>query len=380
MKKKLAFIIRSLNYGGAERQLVNLAKGLDKQGFDVSVLYFYPDGSFVKDLQESGISTICLEKQGRWHIFSFVWHLVRHLKQIHPDILHGYLGVPNLLTIFLKPFFPSTRMIWGIRNSQHSPNLYGWLGNLVFQLECLFSHFADLIIVNSHAGKAYCITHGFPADKMMVISNGIDTEKFQPDREARVKVRAEWGISENTILIGLVGRLDPRKDHPTFLKVAALLHQESQNIHFVCVGSGSENYTRELHDLANELGMSDKVIWAGARADMPAIYNALDIAVSSSYIEGFPNVIGEAMACGVPCVVTDVGDSAWIVGDTGMVVPPRNPEALKNAIKQLIEELEANSCNSTHIRQRIVEQFSIHQLVLKTKTTFLEKSHGYQYQ
>ncbi|QSJ20071.1 glycosyltransferase [Nostoc sp. UHCC 0702] len=380
MKTKLAFIIRSLKYGGAETQLVNLAKGLEQQGFDVSVFYFYPNGSLVKDLQESKISTICLEKQGRWHIFSFFWHLVRHLKQIHPDILHGYLGVPNLLTILLKPFFPSTRMIWGIRNSHHAPNQFGWLGNVVFQLECLFSHFTDLIVVNSHAGKAYCLTHGFPADKMIVISNGIDTEKFQPDREARAKVRTEWGISENTILIGLVGRLDPRKDHPTFIKAAALLYKQRQNVHFVCVGSGSESYTRELHDLANELGISEKVIWAGAHTDMPAIYNSLDIAVSSSYTEGFPNVIGEAMACGVPCVVTDVGDSAWIVGDRSMVVPPRNPEALKTAIQQLIEKLETNSCNSVHIRHRIVEQFSIHQLVVKTKTTFLEISHEYQYQ
>lgn len=371
MSKKVAFLIRDLNYGGAQRQLVTLAKGFDKQYFDVTVLYFYPGGPLEKDLKDSGISTICLEKQGRWHLFSFIQHLIQHLNRIQPDVLHGYLGESNLLTIFLKPFFPSTRMIMGERGSNENLlNTYGWISPLLFQLECFLSRFADLVVVNSHAGSKYYLNHGFPIKKTVVIPNGIDTEKFKPDPEARAKVRAEWGISKDTILIGIIGRLVLMKDHPTFLKAVALLYEDRQDVRFVCVGTGPEDYTQKLYQLAKELGISEQVIWAGARQDMPAIHNALDILSSASADgEGFPNVIGEAMACGVPCVATNVGDSAWIIGDTGVVVPPKNPEALKTAIKQLIENLNTNSYNREQIRQQIINCFSVIKLVQNTKAT-----------
>ena len=377
MKKKIVFLIRDLNYGGAERQLVTLVKALDKQCFDITVLCFYLSGSLSldKDLKDSGIPIICLDKQGRWHLFGFFWRLVQHLQRIHPDVLHGYVGIPNLLTIFLKPFFPSTRMVWGIRSSNVDPDFDDWLGRLLFQLECFLSHLADLIIVNSYAGRAYYLTNGFPANKMTVIPNGIDIELFKPDQGARIKVRKLWGICEDTILLGLVGRLDIRKDHPTFLRAAALLSEERRDVRFVCVGSGSENYARELYELADELGISNRVIWVKARADMSAIYNTLDIVVSSSYTEGFPNVIGEAMACGIPCVVTDVGDAAWIVGDIDVVVPPKNPEALKNALKRLIETIGIDGCDRTQIRQRIIDHFSVLQLVFKTEAALLCLSH-----
>ncbi|MDZ8050455.1 MAG: glycosyltransferase [Aulosira sp. ZfuVER01] len=377
---KIAFLIRDLNFGGAQKQLLTLVKGINQQNFDVTVLYFYSGGALEKDLKDNEIKLICLEKRQRWDVFGFFSRLVQHLKHIQPDVLHGYLGESNLLTIFLKPFFPSTRMIWGVRESgDASSNLYGWLGRFLSQLEYILAPWSDLIVFNSHAGKDYYLDHGVPANKIMVIPNGIDTECFKPDPESRAKVRLEWGIPENTILIGLVGRLDPRKDHPTFLRAAALLCQEIQDLRFVCVGGtknqAQELYQQELYQLTEELGISERVIWAGARADMPAVHNALDISVSSSYTEGFPNVIGEAMSCGVPCVVTDVGDSAWIVGDSSLIVAPRDPEALKKCIHSLIENLGTNNYSKEKIRQQITENFSVFQLVLKTEAVFLRLSH-----
>lgn len=369
----VAFLIRSLHYGGAERQLVTLAKALAQEDFNLTVLFFYPGGTLETELKDSGVQLISLEKRGRWDIFGFFWRLIGHVKHINPKILHGYLGVSNLLTLCLKPFFPSTLMVWGVRASNVDFSRYDWLSRLNFQLECFLSRFADLIIVNSHAGRAYHLAHGFPAKKMVVIPNGIDTERFKPDLEARIRVRAEWGIPDQKILIGLVGRLDPMKDHPTFLRAAELLYQQRQDVCFVCVGTGAENYAQELYQFARELNISNQVIWTGARADMPAVYNGLDIAVSSSYGEGFPNVIGEAMACGVPCVVTDVGDSAWIVGDTGLVVPPKNPEVLKTAIAQLIDRIRTDDYDSKVNRQRVIDQFSVLQLVAKTKAIFFQQ-------
>jgi len=362
---KIVFLIRDLNYGGAQRQLVTLVKGLHKQ-FDVTVLYFYPGGPLEKDLKDSDISLICLEKRERWDVLGFMRRLIAQLQRIQPDVLHGYLGESNLLTTFLKPFFPSTKMIWGIRESNTNANIYGWLGSLLSQLENVLSRFPDLIVINSYAGQAYYLTHGFPAKKMVVIPNGLDTERFQPDLHARVKVRSQWGISENMILIGLVGRLDPMKDHPTFLRAAALICQQRQDVRLVCVGTGAENYANQLLTLTEELGITDKVIWAGARADMPAVHNSLDIATSSSaYGEGFANVIGEAMACGVPCVVTDVGDSRFIVGDTGLVVPPKNPQALVDSWLKILEH--KNNKLPMIVRSRIQDNFHTKLLYERTE-------------
>jgi glycosyltransferase involved in cell wall biosynthesis len=374
-KKKIVFIIRDLGYGGAQRQLVTLVKDFDKEKFDVTVLHFYSGGHLEKDLKESNIPVISLEKQGRWDLLGFCWRLIRQLKQIEPDLLHTYMGESNIIAILLKPFFPAIPIIWGMRMSQAPANSVDWLGNILGKLESLLSHAVDLIIVNSHAGKEDCLSYGFPAEKMVVVSNGIDTERFKPDREVGVKVRVEWGISENQILIGLVGRIYPQKDYPNFLQAAALLCKEYQDLRFVCVGTGPDkNYVQELYYLAEKLGISQRVIWAGARGDMGAVHNALDIAISASaFGEGFGNTIGEAMACGVICVVTNVGDSAWIVGDTGVVVPPHNSEALAVGIKRLIElNSDEKIALQEKARRKIVECFSVDNLVKTTMSHCLQ--------
>lgn len=368
MKKNIAFLIRDLEYGGAQRQLVTLVKEFDKRDFDLSLLYFYSDGPLLNDLKDSDISVISLNKQGRWDLLGFLGRFIWAMWKIKPHILHAYMADSNITALLLKPFFPKTRIIWGIRVSQ-TPSL-DWLERIISKLEKFLSSFVDLIIVNSHSGKEDYANNGFPIEKMVVISNGIDTEKFKPDREAGRKIRLEWGISEDEILIGLVGRLYPEKDHPNFLRAAELLCGEHENLRFVCVGDGpDEAYKENLSQMTQELGLSKKVIWAGAHSNMCAIHNALDIAVSASASgEGFGNVIGEAMACGVTCVVTDIGDSAWIVGDTGVVVPPQNPEALAEGCKKLIVlPLEERKVLQENARRKIIEKFSVNNLVKTTQ-------------
>lgn len=374
-KKKIVFIIRDIAYGGAQRQLVTLVKNFDQEKFDMTVLHFYSHSPLGQELKDRNIRVISLEKQGRWDLLGFCWRLIRHLQQIKPDLVHTYMGESNIMIILLKPFLPTTRIIWGIRNSQCPANAADWLGNILGKLESLLSHTVDLIIVNSHVGKKDYFNYGFPVNKMVVVSNGIDTERFKPNREIGVKVRAEWGISENQILIGLVGRIYPQKDHPNFLKAAELLCREYPNLSFVCVGTGpDQNYIQQIYHLAEDLGISNRVIWTGARGDMPAVHNALDIAVSASaFGEGFGNTIGEAMACGVLCVVTDVGDSAWIVGDAGVVIPPHNSEALAMGIKQLIElNLHQRTDLQEKARRKIVESFSVDNLVNNTMSYCLQ--------
>jgi len=363
---RLTFLLRSLDFGGVERQTVTLAKTLAKKEYEITILCFYSGGSLTPELEGSGVRLICLAKQGRWDMIGFSRRLVRSLKILRPDVLYAYLAIPNLLTIFLKPFFPGKKMIWGVGASNIDWRSYDWFVYSTFLLERVFSRFADLIIVNSHAGRTYHASCGYPEHKMVVIQNGFDTEKFRPDRAAGRGVREEWGVSEDDLLIGLVGRLDPMKDHPTFLKAAAILQQKVPNARFVCVGKGPENYKKALSDLAAELNITDKVIWAGARFDMHAVHNALDVASSSSSGEGLPNVIGEAMACSVPCVVTDVGDSARLVGDTGVVISPGNPEALaygwELCLQKNREELGERA------RARVIQEFGVPRLVDETES------------
>ena len=361
---KICFLLRSLNYGGAERQLVLLSKGLLQRGHDVVVATFYSGGPLEEELREAGVRIRPLHKQGRWDVLTFLFRLTRVVREERPDVLHGYLGDPNNVSVVLKPLFPRVRIVWGVRCSMMDSKQYDWVAGLSTKLSCRLARFADAIIANSLAGCEYHVAMGYPAEKTVVIPNGIDTERFRPDSVARTRIRSEWGVTEREKLIGLVGRLDPMKDHPIFLEASALLMKKRKDTRFVCVGGGPDEYRTRLQTLAKSLGLEERLLWVGTREDMPYVYNALDIAVSSSYGEGLSNVICEAMACGVPCVVTNVGDSAWVVGDQGEVVPPKNPVALMNAIENLLNQ---KAYDPAQIRQRVVDQLSVSSLVTKTE-------------
>ena len=186
-------------------------------------------------------------------------------------------------------------------------------------------------------------------------------------------MRAEWKIDEETQLIGIVARFDPMKDHTTFLRAAALLVQNRDDVRFVVVGEGNTGYQKQLRAQFDELIMTQKVIWAGARTDMAAVYNAMDILTSSSaYGEGFSNVLGEAMACGVPCVATDVGDAAVILGESGLVVPRENPEMMVAAWQEILSlTARQRRLLSEDTRERMTENFSNRALVQETSAALV---------
>jgi glycosyltransferase involved in cell wall biosynthesis len=361
---KIVFLTRALTCGGAERQLTLLSKGLCERGHDVMIAVFYSGGPLEKELRDTNVRIVDLKKWGRWDLLGFGVRLIKVLREERPDIIHGYLVEPNLMTVILKPLFPRMKVVWGIRCSNVDFHNYDWLARLNSKLNSWLSRFPDGIIANSHAGRDHQVSEGYPAEKMVVIPNGIDTDRFRPDPKARQRIRSEWSVAAHEKLIGLVGRLDPMKDHPLFLEAAALLAKNRTDTRFVCVGDGPAEYQTKMQRLAQTLGLGERLLWAGPREDMPAIFNALDIAVSSSYGEGMSNVIAEAMACGVPCVVTNVGDSAWMVGDTGEVVPPKDLVALRNAMERLLDQ---RPHTPAQIRLRIVDRLSAETLVVNTE-------------
>lgn len=369
-KMNILFLTRSLESGGAERQLIVLACGLAEHGHDVIVAEFYGGGLLERELRTSDVRLIDLKKQGRWSNLFFFIRLIRLVLRERPNIIHGYLGVPNILAIFLRLFCPSTRVVWGIRASDMDLSRYDWLSRLCYRLECFFSSRADLIIANSFAGRAFAVKNGFPANKMMVIPNGIDTERFQPDRVAGLAIRRSWPLPDGVPLIGIVGRIDPMKDYENFLHAAKRVYTKQPDVYFVCVGRGEGAELTRLKQLAAKLGIGDSVIWAGERQDLKAVYNSFDLLCLSSVTESFPNVVAEAMACGIPCVVTDVGDAAQIIGKTGRVVPPQDSSALGDALLSMLKE--HRDLPDEAVRQRISELFSVERLIVNTEIA-LEK-------
>nr|HIL75391.1 glycosyltransferase [Rhodospirillales bacterium] len=303
-----------------------------------------------------------------WDLQVFFNRLRNVLHQQSPDVIYSFMGTPNVLSVLSRLFIPSTRIVWGVRASNMDLDRYDWLSRWNYWLECRLARFADTIITNSQAGLEYAVAQGFPEKRVKVIHNGIDTKQFKLDKEAGKRLRRTWGVTDDQKLIGLVARIDPMKDHPTFLKTAALIKQREPNARFVCVGKGNSGFGESMHNLATELGLDDVLIWARRCSDMVAVYNAFDIAVSSSYGEGFPNVIGEAMACGVPCVVTDVGDSALLIGETGIVVPPNDSGALFCALDEMLS-LGPTRYRSLAVaaRERVESRFALDNLVNATE-------------
>lgn len=363
-RETIFFMARSLERGGAERQLVVLARGLAQCGYHVVVAVFFGGGPYEAELRAAKIPVVDLKKRGRWDVLPFLWRLFRALRRERAEVLHSYLSVPNVLAVLLKPFVSGSRVVWGVRASNMDLSRYDWLARLVYRLECRFAKFADLIIVNSHAGKSYAVGNGFPAHKIIVIQNGIDTEYFQRDRDAGQRLRALWGVKSDALLVGMVARLDPMKDHPTFFRAVRGVIDKRADLRFVCVGDGPSAYIQAMKKEAAALRLDDHLIWAGPQDDMPAVYSAFDVAVSSSITEGFPNTIAEAMACGTPCVVTDVGDSAEIVGALGITVLPARPDLLCDAILAMLDRLGPNLWRE--VRGSICSRFARDVLIQKT--------------
>jgi glycosyltransferase involved in cell wall biosynthesis len=363
---RILFLIRSFERGGAERQLIELMRGMDKSRFDVTVATFYPGGGLLPEvLCIPGVKYICLEKKGRWDVAAFLVRLRRVLKTLRPQIVHGYLAVANELTIFARCSVGS-KAVWGVRASMLETHESYWRVTILSKIASLLSRFSHLIISNSTAGLKFHAKNGYPRKRMEVVPNGIDSNRFHPQRSLGEALRKEWGIERNQILIGRIGRLAPMKDYATFLKAARILQDRQPRARFICIGDGDGRYREEMLRLCRDLQFKHEVLWLPGRDDMPAVYNALDLSASSSSMaEGFPNVICEAMACAVPCASTDVGDTRQIIGDTGEVVPVGDADRLAGALEKLINgDLPAQGAAA---RARIEREFSTRALVERTQ-------------
>lgn len=357
--------IPSLAAGGAERQFAALAAGLAARGHEVLAVTLGRGGPLALGLGAARL--IELGKTSRLDNLRVAFALASLLRTEAPQVHYAFLPTCCVLSALLKPFRPATRLVFGSRATKIEG--LGQAGRLLLGLEARVAHRADLIIANSKTGQAFCLGRRFPADRVRVVDNGIDTMRFRPDRSLGAALREEWGVEHGQRLIGLVARLDPLKDHATFLEAAAKLAEGHAEARFVCVGGGPEGYARSLRERAEGLGLGGRLVWTGELEDMPAVYNALDVACLSSTSEAFSNVLGEAMSCGVPCVTTDVGDAARVVEGVGLAVPPRNPAALADGLAVMLERLEREGPRLGALcRERVEAEFSLPRMVAATES------------
>lgn len=363
---RIFFLVPSLAVGGAETQLTHLAEGLAARGHEVTVAVHYSGGALEGRLH--GARLVRLDKAGRWDLAGFALRLVRAVRACGPDVVCTFLGTPNILAAALRPWIRPARLAWTVRCSDMDLSRYDWAVRFAARTEAFLSPLADLIMVNSQAGRDVAVRRGMAPGRMVVVVNGFDSDRFAPDPAAGARVRAEWGMPGGAPLVGLAARLDPMKDHETFLAAARLVAGRDEAVRFVCVGDGP--LRAGLAARSRALGLDDRLLWAGERRDMAAVYNALDVCCLASITEGFPNVLGEAMACGVPCVTTDVGDAARLVGATGTVVPPRDPEALADGILETLGRVRNGRAPDT--RARIVDEYSLAAMVGRVEGLFRE--------
>jgi len=361
---RVVHLITELNTGGAEQMLCKVATRMNRTRFRCVVVSMSDRGTLGEKISEHGIPVFHLGMApGRPGVGGLL-KLCSLLRKGRAHILQTWLYHADLAGILAGKMTGVPRVIWGIRCSDMDLKNYRFLSTLTVRLGAFLSPLADAIVVNSEEGKRVHQGMGYHARRMCVIPNGFDTRSFHPDPEARDGLRRELGLDREAFLIGLVARFDPMKDHGTFLRAASILCSRRENVHFALVGKGMLPGNRQIAGWLGA-GLQGRVHLLGPREDMPRLTAALDIAVNSSaYGEGFSNSIGEAMACGVPCVVTDVGDARRIVGDTGIVVAPGDPEAMADAWGRLLGMGgDRRGRLGEKARDRIEESFSIDRVV-----------------
>ena len=367
-KIKLLHIITGLSTGGAEMMLYKLVSKIDKGYFDiyaVSLTNIGPVGEKIKNLNIPVVAVRMKRGWGGFFSFSGFFRLLRIARSYKPDAIQTWMYHSDLIGGLVGKIL-KIPVIWNIRHSNLDPKCNKKTTIWTTKICAKFSKILPKkIICCSYASKDVHSNLGYDENKMVVIPNGFDLNVFSPNKQAREKVRKELGINDKIIVIGFAARFDPQKDHKNFFEAAKIVHRVYPNVHFLLCGDGINWKNEKLREWIKKSGVEKVTHLLGRQDDMKDIYNAIDIlSSSSSYGEGFPNVIGEAMACEVPCVVTDVGDSAIIVKDTGFVVPPKNPEALAKAIIKMIEIGEEKRRElGRKARKRIEEDYSIEKIV-----------------
>ena len=364
---RVLHIITGLGQGGAESVLFRLATypGADVEHVIVSLT---DEGIYGERLRAAGVAVHALGmKRGRVSLGGFM-ALRSLIAATRPDAVQTWMYHADLIGGLAARLAGVRAIAWGIRNSGEHLERSSRSARLVLRACAMLSgRIPKAIVCAAQKSAQRHADKGYDRERMVVIANGYDLSRYAPNDEARQRVRAQWGLPQDVPAIGCVARWDPLKDHANLLRAIAALVRDGRDAGLRCVliGRGMDTANTELAALIDRLGLRDRLVLAGPSDDVPAAMNGLDLHVLSSCAEGFPNVVAEAMACGVYCVVTDVGDAAFIVGDAGVVVPPEQSEALARGIETALCEVASRGRTRAGEagRARVLENFDLARMV-----------------
>lgn len=327
---RVAHVITNLEVGGAQIMLQRLVTRLQASGVSNAVIGLGTASHQFDDLRRLGISVDALGMHPHVPSPLALLRLKRLLTTFRPDVVHTWMYHADLTGGLVARLGRVAPVIWGVHHTPHASERFKLITKGIIRVNARLSAFVPArIICCAHAAKDAHVALGFAPDRLVVIPNGFDTDMYRPDPAARISVRQELGLAPDTPLVGLMARFHPQKDHATFVRSAAHLVRQSSAAHFVLAGRGVTDSNPDLQAWLAASGSPDRFHVLGVRTDMPRLIAACDVVcTSSAFGEGLPLVLGEAMACGVPCVATDVGDSARLVADTGRIVPPGDVDGL----------------------------------------------------
>lgn len=361
---RVLHLITSLGSGGAETQLGRLAVGLRDQGHSVCVVALTDLGREAERLRVAGIRVEGLGMRRGVPGLSALFRLRAILRRWRPDVVQTWLYHADLLGL-VACAGSGVPVVWNLRCAYMDFSRYNPLTRQVVRLCALLSRFPAAVVANSRDAVSRHVQLGYKSRTFQIIPNGFDTDAFMPDPVGAANVRERFGLADAP-LVGMVARWDPMKDHATFFAMAKMLRESVSDVRFLLCGEAIVPENGELMDLVRNAGLDASVILAGPQGDMPAIMSSLDVLACPSIGESFPNVVGEAMACGTLCVVTDVGDCAEIVGDTGFVVPVGDARAMCERVRQCLSmSSEMRREHSEKARNRVLNRYSIAAMVEK---------------
>jgi glycosyltransferase involved in cell wall biosynthesis len=335
---KVMQVITTLGIAGAENMLSRVVFGMDGTRFENEVVSLTGELDLAESMRGIGVRVRTLGMKKSVPNPFLVMRFVRWIRESKPDLIHTWMYHANLVGAIAARLAGHVPIVWGIHHGALDPRVDKrrtiWVNRTCAFLSC---RIRARIVCCSEESRRIHERLGYAAEKLEVIPNGFDLDQMKPDPGARRSVHEELGIPADAPLIGIAARFHPHKDYRNFIQAAARLREQIPEAHFLLCGEAITWQTSQLAEWIEAAGIRSCCHLLGPRQDMPRLFAGMDISTTSSLVEAFPLVIGEAMACGTTCVVTEVGDSALIVGETGKVVAPGDPEALAEAWRGLIE-------------------------------------------
>lgn len=359
---RVMHLITGLTTGGAEGMLLRLLRSLQPDMWVSEVVCLSDRGTFGSRIEQLGIKVTALELGTLSGGASGLFRLHARLRKFRPALLQGWMYHGNLAALTARSLMPGRPLVlWNVRQSLDDIAREKPATARFIRVGARLSRHADRIIYNSAASASQHEAIGFDASRRVVLPNGFDLLKYHPSAEARTELRARCGLPMEALIVGHVARYHPMKDHAGFLRAAAYVAATQPGTRFLLAGRGVTPANTELRDRISELGLEASVRCLGELEDPGPMMAGLDVlALSSAWGEGFPNVLGEAMASGVPCVATDVGDARRVIGEVGDVVPPSDPIAMAAALSRLLSlSLMERQAIGAAARRRIEAEFSL---------------------